>query len=218
MEDRSNEEFNPPMQRRSEETLARILTATRSLLEMAVFEDVTISQIAAGAGCSVGPVYGRFKNKDAILPHLLEMHYAEMEEELGITFDSEKWSDVPLNKRADAAIDFLVSTAQQQPGMIRTLALRNYQRPDSIPPSIRAAAKRMLTCLYEFLLDGSSGLEFSDKKIRLEVGLLMVSAAIRERMVLVGATQATTLSISDEDFASELKHAFLAYLISPQGQ
>lgn len=208
--------FNPPKQRRSEETLARILAATRSLLEKAVFEDLTISQIAAGAGCSVGTVYGRFKNKGAILPHLLDMHYAEMEEELGNTFNAEQWSGVPLNKRADAAIDFLVSTAQQQPGMIRTLALRNYQRPDSIPPSIRAAAKRMLTFLYEFLLDGSAGLQFSDKKIRLEVGLLMVSAAIRERLILVGATQATTLSISDEDFASELKHALLAYLMAHQ--
>lgn len=212
MKDSSTLSFNPPKQRRSKETLARILTATRELLEETVFEDLTIAQIAARAGCSVGTVYGRFKNKDAILPRLLEMHYAEMEEDLETVFGGKKWDGAPLERRVRAVVDHLMSIAQRQPGMIRTLVLRNHQRPESIPNSIRVSAQKMLTYLYEFLLTSRSEMDHPAPNTAVEVGLLMVVAALRERIVLIGATQATTLSMSTEVFAAELKHALLAYL------
>ena len=203
---------NPPKQRRSHETLARLLKATRELLEEAVFEDLTVQQIATRAGCSVGTFYGRFKNKEAILPVLLEMHYDEMEQEMETVFRSEDWDDAPLSLRVDAVVGHLISTAKQQPGLIRTLVLRNYQRPTSIPTSIRAAAQRLLNGLYEFLLERRSEMNHPDAKTAVEVGLLMVVAALRERLILIGATQATTLSTSEVVFAAELKHALLSYL------
>jgi hypothetical protein len=45
-----------------------------------------------------------------------------------------------------------------------------------------------------------------------EVGLLMVVAAIRERVILTGATHSSTLTASTEVLAGELKRALLAYL------
>ena len=141
---------NPPKQRRSQETLDNLLQASRELLETTVFEELTIQQIASRAGCSVGNFYARFKNKDAILPCLLEIHYAEMEREMDATFSPEAWEGAPLNRRVDAVIDFLMAIAQRQPGLIRTLVVRNNRRPDSIPVSIRAAARRMLRRFLRF--------------------------------------------------------------------
>lgn len=203
---------NPPKQRRSQETLDNLLQASRELLETTVFEELTIQQIASRAGCSVGNFYARFRNKDAILPCLLEMHYAEMEREMDATFSPEAWEGAPLNRRVDAVIDFLMTIAQRQPGLIRTLFLRNNQRPDSIPVSIRAAARRMLVALYDFLLERRVEMSHPAEETAMEVGLLMVVAAIRERIVMAAATHGATLSVSNEVLAEELKRALLAYL------
>lgn len=203
---------NPPKQRRSQETLDNLLQASRELLETTVFEELTIQQIASRAGCSVGNFYARFRNKDAILPCLLEMHYAEMEREMDATFSPEAWEGAPLNRRVDAVIDFLMTIAQRQPGLIRTLFLRNNQRPGSIPVSIRAAARRMLVALYDFLLERRVEMSHPAEETAMEVGLLMVVAAIRERIVMAAATHGATLSVSNEVLAEELKRALLAYL------
>lgn len=209
--------INTPRQRRSQETQARLLQATRELLEEQAFEDLTVERIAARAGCAVGTFYGRFKNKDVLLPCLLEEHYAELEREMRTTFDTEAWDGVPLEQRVDGVVAHLMSVAQRQPGLIRALVLRNNQRPDLIPESIRAAARRLLTHLYAFLLERRSEMSPPAGKTSLEIGLLMIVAAIRERIVWAGATQAATLSASNDLFAEELKHALLAYLTTPRG-
>ena len=209
--------INEPKQRRSQETLDRLLNATRELLEETVFEDLTIQQIATRAGCSVGTFYGRFENKDAILPRLLEMHYEEMERNVETVFADTAWNDAPLDKRVGLVVDHLASIAQRQPGLIRTLVLRNYQRPESIPTSIRTAAQRVLSRLYDFLLECRSEMKHPDEKNAVQVGLLMVVAALRERLVLIGATHSTALSTSNAILIGELKHALLAYLTTPRG-
>lgn len=203
---------NQPRQQRSRETLDRLLRATRELLEDRVFEDLTIQQIATRAGCSVGTVYGRFRNKDAILPRLLEMHYEELEAETEATFDPEAWRASSLSDRVGLVVEFLVSVAIRQPGLIRTLVLRNYQRPESIPVSIRASAGRVLGRVHEFLLEGSAEMSHPDPHTAVQIGLLMVVSASRERLVMTGATHSSALSFSNEVFVDELKRSLLAYL------
>ena len=203
---------NEPRQRRSRETRDRLLQATRELLEERTFEDLTIQQIATRAGCSVGAFYGRFEGKEAILPQLLQMHYAEVEREVSAAFRPEAWVGAPLERRVDAVVDHLLSVAQRQPGLIRTLVLRNYQRPETIPASIRSAARRVLARVYAVLLGGRPRTAHPAGTTAVEVGLLMVVAAIRERVILTGATHSSTLTASTDVLAEELKRALLAYL------
>lgn len=212
MSDSTARSVNPPKQRRSQETLDHLLRATRELLETTAFEDLTVQKITSRAGCSVGNFYARFKNKEAILLRLLDMHYAEIERDLNTKFGFEDWEGVPLKRRVDAVVDFLMAIAERQPGLIRTLVVRNNQRPDSIPASIRAAARRMLDRLYDFLLERRAEMSHPAERAALEVGLLMVVTAIRERIVLAAGTHGATLSVSNEVFAEELKQALLAYL------
>jgi len=201
-----------PRQERSQQTQERLLQATRELLEETVFEELTIQQIATRAGCSVGTFYGRFKNKEAVLPLLLQKHYAEMEEEIDRVFAAERWRDASLAKRVNAVVQHAASIAVRQPGLIRTLALRNYQRPESIPTSIRASAQRILGRLGGVLLAAGKQIRHPSARTAVEVGLLMVVASLRERIVLTGATHSSTLSLDDKRLIKELEAALLAYL------
>lgn len=201
-----------PKQERSQQTQERLLQATRELLEETVFEELTIQQIATRAGCSVGTFYGRFKNKEAVLPLLLRTHYAETEEEIDRVFAAERWRGASLDKRVNAVVEHVASIAVRQPGLIRTLALRNYQRPETIPASIRASAQRILGRLGEVLLEARREIRHPSATTAVEVGLLMVATSLRERIVLTGATHSSTLSLDPKRLIEELEGALLAYL------
>lgn len=56
-----------PRQARSQETLDRFLTATEQLLAERPFEDITVADIVARAGRTVGSFYARFDDKDSVL-------------------------------------------------------------------------------------------------------------------------------------------------------
>ena len=57
----------PPKQRRSRESYERVLDAARALLEENGFEGLTVQEVAARSGVSVGAIYERFGNKETLL-------------------------------------------------------------------------------------------------------------------------------------------------------
>lgn len=62
---------NAPQQRRSEETLAKILDACDRLTQEVGFEDLSMQAIAKTAGVSVGNLYNRFRDKEGLVEHLV---------------------------------------------------------------------------------------------------------------------------------------------------
>ncbi len=61
-----------PQQKRAIATRAKILDALESMLERSEFEAIAIAELAREAGVAVGSVYSHFKDKDALLPALLD--------------------------------------------------------------------------------------------------------------------------------------------------
>lgn len=59
--------ISPPRQRRSRESFERVLRAAHGLLEDNGFEGFTIQEVAERSGVSVGAIYARFSNKEALL-------------------------------------------------------------------------------------------------------------------------------------------------------
>ena len=62
----------PSKQLRSEQARERLLATGTRLLEAGGFDAVSIAQIAAESGCSVGAFYQRFRNKEAYFEFLLD--------------------------------------------------------------------------------------------------------------------------------------------------
>jgi AcrR family transcriptional regulator len=65
--DRPSPPIHPPRQARSRETLTRLLDATEAVLREGGLQAATVPAIAKRAGLSVGAVYRRFPDKDALL-------------------------------------------------------------------------------------------------------------------------------------------------------
>ena len=57
-----------------------IVAALDELLKDKPFDQLTVAEIATKAGVAVGTVYQRFKNKEALVPVVLEIYQKRMEE------------------------------------------------------------------------------------------------------------------------------------------
>src|SRR5690348_13601393 len=68
--------IRPPRQRRSRESLARVLDAGAELLKDVGYDGFTLQEVSRRAGVSIGAIYGRAANKDALI---LAIHEREME-------------------------------------------------------------------------------------------------------------------------------------------
>jgi AcrR family transcriptional regulator len=63
-----------PVQQRSQQTVANIVDAARSLLRQMPLEDVTTNRIAAEAGLSIGGLYRFFPDKQTIIDRIAVYH------------------------------------------------------------------------------------------------------------------------------------------------
>ena len=63
-----------PRQSRSRATLVRIEDAAEALFAERGYDNATVGDIVARAGCSVGSFYARFNDKEALLHHIHDRH------------------------------------------------------------------------------------------------------------------------------------------------
>ena len=77
------------------ERLERLLNAAERMLDFVGLEGATVPAIAAGAGVSVGNVYKRFPDKDALLRAVYERFFTEQLAANQFALDPAKWADTP---------------------------------------------------------------------------------------------------------------------------
>ena len=67
-------------QHRSRQTRDKLLNALEDLLRSQDFADISVAQIAAGAGVSAASIYRRFDSKKGLIPALFDLYLQRLEE------------------------------------------------------------------------------------------------------------------------------------------
>jgi AcrR family transcriptional regulator len=128
--------LRPPRQLRSEETLAKMITAGRGLIEQyANFDLVLISDVIRTAGTSTGAFYGRFKDKDAFIASVLDAAFAEMQAEADNSIrEDDVWTRGTASEIAARFVGYYVDMCRRNQGMYKAV-LRHFaaRDPDSNP-------------------------------------------------------------------------------------
>src|SRR6266705_1143346 len=119
---------NPVKQARSRLTLHRLLEAA------------TVPAIAETAGVSVGVVYRRFPDKDALLRAVYERFFSIYGEKNRARLQSVAMLDLPLPTVARTIIVGMTQGYRQQRKLLRSLIRYARTHPDA---EFRAAARRM---------------------------------------------------------------------------
>ena len=120
----STQGLKPPRQRRSAKTLADILVATMHLLEEKDLQEISVADIAQRADVSVGTIYTRFADKDALFAYLIVELLKKQVETFRTLFEESAWTGVSLERRVLHFARLLVTSANLQPGVQRAITIR----------------------------------------------------------------------------------------------
>lgn len=199
-----------PRQERSRKTRERILAAVEALLEEKSFDELTVGEIVARAGSSVGAFYGRFADKEELLQALDERYFDLFVGRVEGLLDPARWEGKGIEAIVEAVLAELVAMHVQHRGFIRTLVLRARVRSDA---RFRAREQRtweLLPRLEALLLARRSQIAHPDPKLAAVFGFLLVFFAMRE-MVLYDHL-AKAVPVHGEALVAELTRAFTSYL------
>jgi len=108
-----------PAQRRSQETVAALLTAAARILEQEGYAGASVNRIAAVAGVSVGSLYQYFPSKEALVAALIDRHMTEMVEVFEAHFDA--LNTLPLPVAAYALVKVMLEAHRVNPRLHKVL-------------------------------------------------------------------------------------------------
>jgi AcrR family transcriptional regulator len=200
----------PVQQARSQQTLERLLDSAEALLADKGFDEVTVADIAARAGLSVGAIYARFRDKEGILHRLQDRFVAEAHLTAEATLDPERWAGASSEEIAGELIAFLVEIHRERVGVLREMLGRArsdaevYARRDGLIAHIA----RLLSAL---LLARAGTLRHPEPELAVPFALRLVLGVLKDA-ILYGTPRAHGIPASDAVLARELTRAFLAYL------
>lgn len=121
---------NAPKQARSQATFDRFLDAVESLLAERDYAEITVADIVARAGRTVGSFYTRFCDKDAALLAVCQRRWARDRRYLQDFLAPERWADRPLEDVVRAGYELLVELYRNPPPLLRAALLKATDDPE----------------------------------------------------------------------------------------
>lgn len=200
-----------PKQRRSQDTLARIVNAAEQLLEDRPFDAISVADVVMRSRSSVGAFYARFADKDALLEHLDVTHATLLVERMAEYSEDERWNAAPVDVVVHDVVGFLVRYFKEHRGVLRALSLRARLGKDARFTEPACRLYRKVPDLMRLVISRRSEIAHPSPDLAAYVGFVAVFSTIRERVLFPEAYPAD-MPISDSLLADELAKVYLAYL------
>ncbi len=167
----------PARQERSRATRTRILAAAERVFAEKGYDGARLSDIAAAAGCSVGTLYFRFKDKDSLFFAISESFAADVRARLESLLSGQLRGSAPsiveefvrataANFRAHKGLfRAIVERGMEHPQAMKTILALRDELADALEGALRTALNRrprnlrqcvrmMTQMVYGFLLTG----------------------------------------------------------------
>jgi len=202
----------PARQKRSQRTQDRILDAARDILSDAGLEAATVPAIAERAGISVGAVYRRFQDKDAVLRAVVERFIARVARTNARGLDPARWRGVPADVIARIFVVSVARSYRQRAGLIKALETLARSHPDAaFRKRIEAFNLDSIRRVTEILLERRDELDHPDPAAGVRFISLAVAAMSRFLSLSEGEA-AKLLDLSDERVEREMHRLFIRHL------
>jgi len=170
--------LQPPQQKRAAATLDRIVAAALDLLATRDLGQIAMEEIASAAGVAVGTLYTKFKNKDALLAHLLTAVQARQAASMAEALAPGRWAGRGLAERLAWLADQLYAGARMHPGLIRAILAAVMQQ--QLPGGADAAGAnlKIVASLTRWLLDCRAEITAPDPELAARVAVTMISRGV----------------------------------------
>ena len=123
--------YEPPQQRRSQESLERYLDAAEAIIRESGFGSLTLAEVARRAGYSIGGFYSRFASKDALLGAVHARFLARAEAALKKELDAEREMHESLDGAVRRIVGVLTKRLLSEPELFRAFIVQGTVNPDA---------------------------------------------------------------------------------------
>lgn len=192
----------PAKQARSEETSRNIVEALENLLQHKAFEQITMAELAARAGITPGAIYRRFKNKDALLPHVFERYRTELNRWMGRVTPEKLAAAGSLEHALCALVEETLDCFRTNAPIFRTVHLYGRLHPElnvGERKSMKDYGYQPITGLLERYEDE---VHRESETARHYLSYLLVSL-VMERALYPAQYPSAGMDLSDEQFVAE---------------
>jgi AcrR family transcriptional regulator len=204
----------PPKQKRSQQSLERVLAASTALLEEKGFDAFTIQDVSQRADVSVGAIYARFGNKESLLRavHRHTMDSIRPEHENVAAADGHQ--DRP-------ARDVVLAAVRTVAGIFRgnEKLLRAFMHLGAVDDEIsRRGSESSIDLASQFhatVLAHRDEITHPDPERGVDVAYRMAYCTFA-RQVMYGPTFESDRPIGWDELADEVGEACAAYLLGPR--
>jgi AcrR family transcriptional regulator len=202
--------IRPPQQRRSQESLERVLQAGFELLRERGFDGFTLQEVSQRANVSIGSIYARVPSREALIMAVYERAMLWTDEQAG---PLERAAHRPGTVREQ--IEAIATEAASQ-----TLAhgdvLRVFMRQAPLEPWImeRAALKSQATCevFSGAMLEHRDEIRHDDPELAVDIAWRLIYNTTARR-ITHGPTFESTRPVDDDVLAREIARAVADYLL-----
>lgn len=202
-------DIHAPKQARSQQSMRRLIDAARQILNEDGLEAATIPRIAERAGLSVGSVYRRFPDKDALLREICLQYFFDKHEFLSHMADQIP-PEASLIEIVNGMAQGMMRSFMQDAGLMRaTFFYSREQAEPKMRQKIEKAGRRTFEVAVGILLSLRNQIGHPDPETAAQLSVTMMVSTIRE-MVLFHCPKLTAADSSR--VASELGLAVSRYL------
>ena len=198
-------------QERSRETRRKLVASCLELVDRRPFDQVTVADIAKGAGVSVGNFYRRFTSKEGILPDL----YAAYEERFAAFAEAFSKGEPIEPDNIRGPWDFLIGRTlafmEDNRGLIQALHLHGRLHPEIVPPTSHDRRRSLFARVSELF----SSADEARAQTMGHVAILVLVSTLTEQIIYPDHTPAVASDVSTAELADELARMLAAYASAP---
>jgi len=200
----------PPRQTRSQETLERLLDAAEEVFGERGFEAATVAEVVRRARSSVGAMYARFTDKDALLSCLHDRFCEEALATADVALEKERWEGASIAEIFAEVIPFLVEVYGQKRGLVRAFIVRGSHDPDFAESASRLG-KYISQRLTELLLARRDQISHPNPVVAVDFGLRMVFDTL-DQSTLFADVERMAHPLTSQEMSRELIRLYTSYL------
>ena len=200
----------PVKQSRSEKTRDALLHTGTALLAAGGFDEVSIAQIAAASGCSVGAFYLRFQNKKAFFEFLLDRVVHQVTVHTQQTLTAESTAHLNLRQTIHACVSHHIGIIRANQGLIRAALAYSMNGSDDWQPIGHVGA--WLNAHYiELIMPKSRQRDKAAARKRLLIGLHVIGG----HLINVISHTTTVLPLNDRELPFWLSRMVASCMTPP---
>ena len=206
----------PPKQKRSQESLERVLEASTRLLEENGFDAFTIQDVSQRADVSVGAIYARFGNKESLLRAVHRHAMESIGAEHGAVAAADGRPDEPVRDVIARAVKAVAAIFRGNEELLRAF-MHLGAVDDEIARRGSEGSIDLARQFEETVLHHRDQITHPDPEKAVDVAFRMAYCTFA-RQVMYGPTFESDREISWDDLVEEVGAACAAYLLAERAR